>query len=204
MGTETPKQFLMLKNKPVIFHTIQKFIDFDARIELIIVLPEAHVPNWESLCHKQLFSYPHKVVCGGEERFHSIQNGLAEVTGDVVAMHDAVRPFVAKDVIEKCFDSLNNNSGVVPIIPVNESLRKIIDNKTTAVNRSEFCLVQTPQCFLADKIKAAYSQPYQNTFTDDASVFEAAGYTIATVTGNVENIKITTPFDWQIAESFIN
>lgn len=203
MGTEIPKQFLVLKDKPVIFHAIQKFLDFDANIELIVVLPEAHVPNWESLCQKYFFTHTHKVVCGGEERFHSIKNGLAEVTGELVAIHDAVRPFVSEQVIENCFMTLEKNTGVIPIISVNESLRKWDYKKTISVNRSDYCLVQTPQCFHTTKIKEAYNQNYQSSFTDDASVFEAAGNKLETVQGNVENIKITTPFDWQIAEALM-
>jgi len=204
MGTELPKQFLLIKGKPIIFHTIQKFYDVDSEIEIIVVLPETSVPFWETLCQKYLFTLKHKVVVGGEERFHSIQNGLVETTGDIIAVHDAVRPCVSKDVIRKCFVAAEKFGAVIPVLSITESLRKIEGENSNAVNRENFKLVQTPQCFKIGILQKAYRQPYSKLFTDDASVVEADGNKILLVDGNRANIKITTPEDLKLAELFLD
>jgi 2-C-methyl-D-erythritol 4-phosphate cytidylyltransferase len=203
MGTELPKQFLLIKGKPIIFHTIQKFLDFDSAIEVIVVLPESSIPFWETLCQKYLFAVKHKVVSGGEERFHSIQNGLMESSGDIVAVHDAVRPCVSADVIKNCFDAAEKLGGAIPVLAIAESLRKIERENSIAVNRDDYKIVQTPQCFKIEILQKAYQQRYSKLFTDDASVVEAAGQKIHLVEGNRENIKITTPEDLKWAELFI-
>jgi len=202
MGTEVPKQFLLIKGKPIIMHTIEKFHAFDAAMEIVVVLPESYVPQWESLCQKHLFTIDHKVVSGGEERFHSIQNGLTEISGDIIAVHDAVRPLVSETVIRNCFAAAEKSGAAIPVLTISESLRKIEHEKSFAVNREDFRIVQTPQCFTAEIIVKAYQQHYSKLFTDDASVVEAAGNQIYLVEGNSENIKITTPQDLKFAEVF--
>jgi len=204
MGTELPKQFLLVKGKPIIFHTIQKFYAVDSEIEIIVVLPESSVPFWEMLCQKYLFTIEHKVVVGGEERFHSIQNGLIETTGDIIAVHDAVRPCVSKDVIRNCFVTAEKFGAAIPVLSISESLRKIVGENSNAVNREDFKIVQTPQCFKIEIIQKAYRQHYSKLFTDDASVVEADGQKINLIDGNRENIKITTPEDLKLAELFLD
>jgi 2-C-methyl-D-erythritol 4-phosphate cytidylyltransferase len=204
MGTETPKQFLLLKGKPIIFHTIEKFYAVDPKIEIIVVLPDSYIPNWEILCQKFLFTYDHKVVAGGEERFYSIQNGLVEVSGDLIAVHDAVRPGVSEDVIRNCFIAAEKFGAAVPVLSITESLRKIESANSISVNREDFKIVQTPQCFQLEILQKAYRQHYSRLFTDDASVVEANGQAIHLVEGNRENIKITTPEDLKLAELFIS
>ena len=203
MGTELPKQFLLIKGKPIIFHTIQKFHDFDATIEIIVVLPESSIPFWETLCQKYLFTLEHKVVVGGAERFHSIQNGLVETTGAIVAVHDAVRPCVSIDVIKNCFLAAEKFGAAIPVLSISESLRKMVGENSIALNREDFKIVQTPQCFNIEILQKAYHQHYSKLFTDDASVVEADGQTIQLVEGNRENIKITMPEDLKLAELFI-
>ena len=204
MGTETPKQFLLLKGKPIIFHTIEKFYAFNSSIEIIVVLPDFYIPQWENLCQKFLFTIKHKVVAGGDERFHSIQNGLLETTGDLVAVHDAVRPCVSEDVVRNCFSAAEKFGAAIPILSISESLRKIENENSVAVNREDFKIVQTPQCFKIEILQKAYRQHYSTLFTDDASVVEADGQKIHLVHGNRENIKITTPEDLKLAEFFID
>jgi 2-C-methyl-D-erythritol 4-phosphate cytidylyltransferase len=203
MGSEIPKQFLCIKGKPVIMHTMEKFVAYDAHIEFVVVLPETHIADWEALCQKHLFTIPHKVALGGEERFHSIQNGLQEVTGTLVAVHDAVRPLVDVSVIAACFELAEKEAAAIPVYAVTESLRKTENGNSYAVNREDYKLVQTPQCFQRSILVKAYEQRYSKFFTDDASVVESSGVKIHLVNGNRENIKITTPHDLQLAELFL-
>ena len=203
MGTDIPKQFLLIKGKPVIFWTIEKFYEYDATIEFIVVLPEYHVPLWETLCQKHLFTLKHKIVIGGQERFHSIKNGLTECTGKYIAVHDAVRPLVSVEVIANCFTGAEQNFACVPVVSIKESLRKVETDVSFCVNRDDYKIVQTPQIFEANLLHNAYQQNYSKLFTDDSSVVEAHGQKIFLVDGNDENIKITTPHDLLIAEQLI-
>lgn len=203
MGSEIPKQFLVIGNKPIILHTIEQFLKYDSSIELILVLPEEYVHIWEEICQKYLFTRDHKVALGGAERFHSIQNGLVLATADLIAVHDAVRPLVDVDVIATCFVAAEKNGAAIPVFSISESVRKIDHDKSFAVNRDDYKLVQTPQCFQASILQQAYQQHYSHLFTDDASVVEADGIKITLVEGNRENIKITTPHDLKLAELFL-
>jgi 2-C-methyl-D-erythritol 4-phosphate cytidylyltransferase len=205
MGTDIPKQFLLLKGKPVLMHTIQQFFDEDAHTQIIVVLPEYQMPFWKELCVKHHFNIIHAIVKGGETRFHSVKNALDSITQTegMVAIHDGVRPLVSVDVIKTCFEQLKNHRAVAPVVAPQDSIRKVTNNSSEAVDRSEYRLVQTPQCFDLKTIQQAYLQPYESSFTDDASVVEKTGEPIFLVAGNKENIKITTPFDLKIAEGFI-
>ena len=147
---------------------------------------------------------------GGETRFHSVQNGLALIPDDaqgVVGVHDGVRPFPSIEVIRNCYETAREKKAVIPVVPVVETLRHIsltshllpLTSKT--VPRSEYRLVQTPQTFDIQLLKAANRQPYNDGFTDDASVVERYGHQITLVEGNRENIKITTPYDITVAEA---
>lgn len=201
MGKEIPKQFLLLKDKPILMHTINRFIEYDPAISIILVLPEAHQPYWKELCRKYQFSLPYQLANGGETRFHSVQNGLKLVTQDGwVAIHDGVRPFVSKETISTCFTKAAMSGAAIPILPVIETLRERAGNSSRTVNRDNYCTVQTPQVFSTELLKEAYRQSYIPTFTDDASVVENLGHPVSLIEGNRENIKITTPFDLQIGE----
>lgn len=204
MGADIPKQFLLLNGKPIIMHTINRFLAFDAEMEVIIVLPKDQVEAWKAYCDEYQFTPVHKVVVGGAERFHSVKNGLDAVTGDWVAVHDAVRPLVSTAVLKNCFDAVEKGLSVVPVLPPKQSLRKVNNEESVAVDRSQFVMVQTPQCFSLNVLKKAYSLPYESNFTDDASVVERSGVSITLVAGNEENIKITTPMDLQWANFLLN
>ena len=204
MGTELPKQFLELCGKPVLMHTIQRFFDFDPECELILVLPIAHQEFWAQLCLKHSFSLPHQIAAGGETRFHSVQNGLKLIQGEgIVFIHDGVRPLVSLQTLARCCEMAQEYGNAIPVLPITESLRKLDGEENTSVNRSLYFSVQTPQTFRSDQILQSYLQPYEPSFTDDATVVERAGYKIQLVEGNPENIKITTPTDLIIAEAFI-
>jgi len=205
MGTDIPKQFLEIGRKPILMHTIQVFYDFDPECELILVLPEEQQEYWAGLCLKHSFTLPHRIVSGGENRFNSVKNGLNLIDGEgIVFIHDGVRPLVSRQTIERCFNMAQKNGNAIPVLRVNESLRKRKGNQSVSVDRTLYLSVQTPQTFRSDQILKAFEQDFDPAFTDDASVAEKAGFPIFMVEGNRENIKITTPEDLIIAEAFMN
>jgi len=204
MKSVIPKQFLMLNDKPVLMHTIQKFHDFDATIHFIVVLPDAEILTWKAMCERYSFNISHQVVAGGLTRFHSVQRGLSLVIDDgLVAIHDGVRPLVSMDTLARVYKCAEEKGNAIPCIAVTDSIRKLHANGSAAVARNEFRLIQTPQCFNAASIKAAYGQTYDESFTDCASVLEAFGVEVNLVEGNVENIKLTTPSDLVVATALL-
>lgn len=205
MGTELPKQFLPVAGKPVLMRTIERFCQFSRDLNFIVVLPQSQQACWHSLCQKYHFTIPHTIINGGDTRFASSKNGLSHIPNDaqgLVAIHDGVRPFVSVDVISRCFNEARASGTAVPVTPAIDTLRQvnIETGETFTVNRSLFRAVQTPQVFDIALAHRAFSQPYRDSFTDDASVIESLGVKISMVEGNRENIKLTTPFDLKVAE----
>lgn len=205
MGGELPKQFLPIGNgQPVLMHTLNTFFAFDSEITLVLVLPKDHQPYWKSLCELHQFEVPHIIADGGDTRFASVKNGLAHVDGNgLVAVHDGVRPFVAPEVIDRCYEVAAQHKAVVPVVKIVETVRQLEADGSRTVCRDEYRLVQTPQVFDAALLLQAYAQPYDPLFTDDASVVEAMGVPVSLVPGNRENIKITTPFDLKVAKALL-
>lgn len=205
MGTNIPKQFLLLHQKPVLMHTIEVFFNYNKDIKIIVVLPESQIEYWQLLCCEHNFKIHHTVVKGGDTRFQSVKNGLSKVDASegLVGIHDGVRPLVNIETIDKAFETASIHGTAIPVIKVNESLRKIDNYNSEMVNREDYRLVQTPQCFQISIIKNAYNQEYKVEFTDDASVVESSGKKIYLTDGNLENIKITSPIDLKIAELLI-
>ena len=206
MGSDIPKQFLPIGGKPVLMRTIERFREYSGDLKIILVLPEAQQDYWQELCKKYNFQIEYQLANGGQTRFHSVQNGLALVPDDaegVVGVHDGVRPFPAVEVIRDCYETARTTKAVIPVIPVVETVRHLEGKGSVTVPRGDYRLVQTPQTFDIQLLKAANRQPYNDGFTDDASVVEAFGYDITLVEGNRENIKITTPYDLKIAEVLI-
>lgn len=204
MGGEVPKQFLPVGGLPVLMHTMLRFREYSPDLQIILVLPKAQQDYWQSLCRQYQFNVPYLLADGGQTRFHSVQNGLALIPDDaqgVVGVHDGVRPFVSVDVIRRCFEGARERKAVIPVIPVVETLRHVTEGTKP---RDEYRLVQTPQVFDIQLLKAANRQPYRDAFTDDASVVEAYGVAVTLVEGNRENIKITTPGDLNMAEAVIS
>lgn len=204
MGAVVPKQFLPLKGKPILMHTIERFYAYDPACQLVVVIPQEQFAYWEELCNQFDFKINHELVAGGRERFYSVRNGLKKAVGKLIAVHDAVRPLVASRVIEGCFEAAQKHGAAVPVIALKESLRMITDKGSLAVDRVGFKTVQTPQCFDAELLKKAYEQAFNHGFTDDASVIEKHGVSIYLVEGNEENIKITTPSDLKMAECLMD
>lgn len=204
MGAPLPKQFIPIKGIPVLMHTIRAFYRFDACMQIVLVLPAGQQEYWKNLCQEYKFDIPCVVANGGDTRFQSVKNGLEKVQADWIAVHDGVRPFVSEEVIARCFDLALTEKAVVPAVPVVETVRKLSDGgKSRTVNRDSYRLVQTPQVFEAGLLKKAYEQPFRSVFTDDASVVEAMGVSVALAEGNRENIKITTPFDLKVGEALV-
>lgn len=203
MQQTLPKQFLEINGAPILFYTLTAFVAYQPHISIILTLPEEFMPYWNELVLQRHFTINHKVIAGGATRFQSVKNALALVPdGSLVAIHDAVRPFVSADVIAHSFCEAENQGSSIPIIPLVDSLRKITDTENHPINRAEIFAVQTPQTFKSSAIKQAYQVSENPQFTDDASVYEQSGTPIHIIAGNVENIKITNPFDLQLAEAF--
>ena len=206
MGSDIPKQFLPIGGKPVLMRTIERFREYSPTLQIILVLPKAQQDYWQELCQEYHFNVEYQLADGGETRFHSVQHGLALIPNDaegVVGVHDGVRPFPSIDVIRNCYETAREKKAVIPVIPVVETVRHLQGEVSITVSRNDYRLVQTPQCFDIQLLKAANRQPYNDGFTDDASVVEAFGFAITLVEGNRENIKITTPYDLKIAEVLV-
>lgn len=201
MQSDIPKQFLLLQNKPILMHAIQAFVDYNPAINIIVVLPKEHIETWKSLCKKYRFKVKHATTAGGETRFESVKNGL-ELAPDsgLIAVHDGVRPLINTALIERCFAKATSHGTAIPIVDVNESIRKIDKCHSASVDRADYKIVQTPQVFNAYTLKCAYKQIHHDNFTDDASLVEALGLYIHLVEGMTENIKITKPIDLALAE----
>ena len=205
MGGEMPKQFLLVSGKPILMHTVESFARVGEDFKFILVLPEAHFSTWNALVDEYNFTIPVTLVSGGAERFFSVKNAMDYVPeGALVAVHDGVRPFASEKTINEAFDVAAEKGAAVPVIDEVDSLRRVLNGASQAVNRSEYKRVQTPQVFQSTILKTAYNQEFSSLFTDDASVVESIGHAITLTTGNVENIKITTPHELLLAEALIN
>ena len=189
MGSDIPKQFLPIGGKPVLMRTLERFRAYSSALQIILVLPEAQQDYWRKLCEEYHFDVEYNLANGGQTRFHSVQNGLALVPDDaegVVGVHDGVRPFPSIEVIRNCYETARTAKAVIPVIPVVETVRHLEGDKSVTVPRGDYRLVQTPQTFDIQLLKSANRQPYNDGFTDDASVVESYGHAITLVEGNRE------------------
>lgn len=201
MNSDIPKQFLIVGELPILMHSINTFYEFDESAQLIVTLPSDWWSYWNKLCEKHKFNVPVVLVEGGIERYDSIKNALSRCIGDLIAVHDGVRPFVSQETIKRCFQSAKEKGSGVPILQLKESLRKGSFSENQAQDRKSFFSVQTPQCFQRSILISAYKQHFSKNITDDASLVEQTGHQVQLVEGNEENIKITTPFDLSIAQT---
>ena len=204
-GGKLPKQFQLIGDKPMLMRTIVAFYRFDNSMKIVVVLPDDFIHLWNRLILQYNFIIEHTVVQGGETRFHSVKNGLAEIDDDdIVGIHDAARPFVSKQVLERCYrESKDFQCGVIPVIEEVNSIRVLSGYDSKPFDRTQIRIVQTPQVFPAHLLKNAYNAPYQEDFTDDASVAELDGVQIKLTDGDQMNIKITTPLDLKLADSIL-
>ncbi|TDQ16310.1 2-C-methyl-D-erythritol 4-phosphate cytidylyltransferase [Algoriphagus boseongensis] len=207
MGGPVSKQYLPIGGKPVLMHTLEVFHEADPSMELILVLPSDDFDFWENLCRNFSFNLSHQVVAGGNSRFQSVRNGLLALSHDVdlVAIHDGVRPFVKKEVIQESFAQAQATGSGVAVVSLKDSLRMLTDDgKSFSKERQDYRLVQTPQTFQVEKIKKAFQSEEIPQFTDDATVYEYQGWQVTLISGNPENIKITTPEDLEYADYLIS
>jgi len=203
MGADVPKQFLEINGLPVIMHTIRFFYQQNSEAQIIITLPEDWREYWQTLLGKYNFEIPHTIVDGGKERYHSVKNALSICKGEIVAVHDAVRPCVSVATWNRCLEKMKTESAVIPVLKVKESLRKLTETGSEAVVRDVYRIVQTPQVFQKQVLQTAYQHEFSDWVTDDACLVESIGMKIHLVEGNEENVKITTPSDLLIVEHYL-
>ena len=205
MGAKIPKQFLEIKGRPILIRTIEAYSNFSEDLQVILVLPEPHLETWKTVCTRYAFDTPLTVVAGGNTRFQSVKKGLQAIEGNdgLVAIHDGVRPLVGSNIIKASFENAAQHGSAVAVIPLKNSIRQVHASGSSALNRENYRIVQTPQTFQLGQIKQAYSIDEDATFTDDASVWEAAGNNITLIEGSEKNIKITTIRDLLIAETLM-
>ena len=201
MGKDIPKQYLDLQGKPLIIHTLEKFLQFDPGMKVILVMASGHRKFWDVISISYNQGSGIVVAAGGETRYDSVKNGLQYIDdGLIVGIHDAVRPFVSHETIARCYAAASESGSGIPAMEMDESVRMIQSSgQSVHMDRLKLRRVQTPQVFKSEMIKEAYKQPFDQAFTDDASVFESQYENITLVEGNQENIKITTPTDMQLA-----
>ncbi len=204
MGLAIPKQFASIHGKPILVYTIEAFLNYDPNITVVLVLPEVHIPTWQEIKREFLPNQNVLIAQGGSSRFQSVKSGLASISEGLVAIHDAVRPMVSNQVIADCFEMAEQTGSGVAMVSLKDSIRKKVTDLTQSVNRSDYFIVQTPQTFRVELIKKAFEVEENESFTDDASVYEYSGGSVHQVTGDYKNIKITTPEDLILAEAFLN
>lgn len=205
MQLPIPKQFIKLDGKPVLLHSISAFAAYNPNINIILVLPPDQFETWEKIRQEYNVTIPVRITAGGETRFESVRNGLSLINDEeaLVGIHDAVRPLVSQKTISGAFKSAERYGSGIPAVPMSDSIRQIESKRSVAVDRSRYCIVQTPQCFRMSLLANAYMQEYRYTFTDDASVVEAAGNEVHLVDGNPDNFKLTTKIDLVVAEALL-
>lgn len=209
-GAQMPKQFLELGGKPILMRTIEAFVgnERDGSLDVIVTLPADQFELWQQLCERHSFSVPHHIVAGGDSRWHSVKNALDSIVDaadvDVIAVHDGVRPLVTAALIKRALDTARLHGSAIPVVTLNDSVRQLDGETSHALNRSSLRAVQTPQVFEAGLLMDAYRQPFDALFTDDASVVERMGHSVALVEGDPQNLKITRPMDLALAEYLLN
>jgi 2-C-methyl-D-erythritol 4-phosphate cytidylyltransferase len=205
MGTVLPKQFLLLKNKPVLYYTIDTFLKALPDCKVIIVLPEEHLELGKEIVDGFFDAQRIQLTAGGETRFHSVQNGLKLVEEEsIIFVHDGVRCLVTEELIQRCYTTALETGSAIPAIDCRDSVRILTPEGNEQVDRSRLRLIQTPQTFHSKILLAAFAIDYKPWFTDEANVVEAFGLKVTLVQGEETNIKITNPIDLVIAERILD
>jgi 2-C-methyl-D-erythritol 4-phosphate cytidylyltransferase len=205
MKSDLPKQFILLKNKPLLVYTIESFLQVDADINIILVLPEQYLQTGKDIVAQYFNDKEIIITSGGATRFHSVKNGLMQINEEgIVLVHDAVRSLVSVDLIQRSLNEVIIKKAIIPAISSKDSVRLIEGEKNKSISRDTVMLVQTPQTFFSEDLKKAFEMEYNDSFTDEASVMEAAGFQIYIIAGDENNIKITHPIDLIIAEKILD
>jgi 2-C-methyl-D-erythritol 4-phosphate cytidylyltransferase len=204
MGTALPKQFLPLCGKPVLWYSLETFLKAWPDMQIILVLPAAHQQAGFAIVNTTCDPARIRITVGGETRFHSVKNGLAAIdNAGVVFVHDAVRCLITTDLIHRCYDKTVEKGNAIPAIQPIDTLRIETPDGSQLIDRTKVRIIQTPQTFFSDIIKKAFEQPYDTSFTDEASVVEKLGVAIQLIDGEATNIKITRPLDILLAEKIL-
>lgn len=204
MGNAIPKQFLLLRDRPVLYYTIQTFLEAFNDLQVILVLPEAFTDMGAEIIDAFFDHSRIKITAGGETRFNSVKNGLKLVSSDsIVFVHDGVRCLVTTELIQRCYMKALENGSAIPVVPAKDSVRIIGQDDNESIDRTKVVLVQTPQTFHSRILLPAFEIDYKERFTDEATVVEAYGLKIELVEGEEVNIKITRPSDLIIAECIL-
>ena len=204
MQSSLPKQFMILGGEPVVARTINTFYEALPGAEIVVVLPEEHIPLWRNLTARFDVA-PHRTVCGGKERFDSVKNGIKALSEEVeyIAIHDGVRALVSKRLIIGTMLEVERCDAVIPVVNAVDSYRVVDGDESKVISRSLLRIVQTPQVFRSDILRRAYEQEFDTRFTDDATVVESLGVKITLFDGERSNIKLTTPEDMIYAEAML-
>lgn len=204
MNSDLPKQFMLLKNKPILYYTIKAFLNAYDDIEIILVLPVEHMGKGLEIIDGYFDRSRFRLCEGGRSRFHSVQNGLALVDEEsIIFVHDGVRCLITGNLIKRCYEAAIEYGNAVPATDSKDSLRLITSNGNKILKRNKVKLIQTPQTFHSKILLPAFKIDYKDKFTDEASVVEAFGLKVNLIEGEENNIKITTLFDIQFAENLL-
>jgi 2-C-methyl-D-erythritol 4-phosphate cytidylyltransferase len=204
MGSEMPKQFLLLKGKPLLQYTLHTFLQTYSDLQIILVLPRVHINTGKEMVKKMDVEERVQITAGGETRFHSVQNGLRKIKEQtIVFVHDGVRCLVTNQLIINCYNQALEKGSAIPAVVPTDSLRLEQDGDNEIIDRNKVRIIQTPQTFKSDILLPAFTQPYQPSFTDEATVVEAAGNKVYLIEGDYNNLKITRPIDLFIAEKLL-
>jgi 2-C-methyl-D-erythritol 4-phosphate cytidylyltransferase len=205
MKVNMPKQFLHLKNKPILFYTLDTFLKSFEELQIILVLPQDYIEAGQEIINEYFNKDRIKITVGGDTRFQSVKNGLQLITEDsIVFVHDGVRCLLSVDLIHRCYQSAVEFGSAIPVINSKDSVRLVLEQGNEALERDRVKLVQTPQTFQSKILLPAFGGDYQDKFTDEATVVEAFGMKVHLVVGEEQNIKITQPIDLLLAEGIIN
>jgi len=204
MGTQVPKQFLLLHGKPVLWYTLDVFLRAYEDLDIILVAPEEHMETARTTIYATEAPHRIRMIAGGITRWHSVHNGLQPIREEaVIFVHDGVRCLLSTGLVHNCHEQALRLGSAVPVVDSKDSVRVMMGEDSKAIERSRVKLVQTPQTFLSSVLLPAYAQPYRESFTDEASVVEAYGGKVFLLNGEANNIKITTPIDLVIAENIL-
>lgn len=204
MGCAIPKQFLLLGSHPVLYYSLQAFVNAFADLQVILVLSAEHFDKGAAIVQQTNAATRIQMVAGGSTRFDSVKNGLEGVAGNsIVFVHDGVRCLVDESLIHRCYKQALSLGSAIPAITATDTIRIQEGGTHYLVDRNNVRIIQTPQTFQSELLHKAFQQPYQNAFTDEASVVEALGEKVHLVEGNHNNIKITRPLDLLIAEAIL-
>lgn len=206
MNLETPKQFLLLKKKPVLYYTIQAFLKTYDDIEIILVLPEEHIAKGQEIVDGYFDNSKFRFCAGGRTRFHSVQNGLSLIQDEeerIIFVHDGVRCLLTPELIKRCYKNAMEFGTAIPATVCKDSVRMVEEKENTVLSRDKIKLIQTPQTFHSKILLPAFNIDYKDQFTDEATVVEAFGLKIHLVEGEENNIKITMPLDLYVAEKLL-